>query len=873
MSVPAEAIDRLYELLPAFHRSRDADQGYPLRALLRVIGEQAQVVEDDIGRLYDDWFIETCADWVVPYIGDLIGYRPVPAAGLAGDAHDAEGRLLNSWLIPRREVANTIALRRRKGTLHVLEQLARDVAGWPAVAIEYYRRLGWAQNIDHVHLERARTARIGAEPDYADDDACCRDARAHTVDVRRVDSRRRRGRYNIPSIGLDIYRLNAYPVTATPAYCVEEAGSHCYTFSVFGNDASLFALAPACGPCADADAALPVPLARTRLQTIVQRHPPVARTSSHYYGAGTSVAIHAPGWPAKNSVQPVPVESVVVADLADWTYIAKAGTVAVDPERGRIAFPPGQPPRKGVRVDYRYGFSADMGGGEYARAIVEPSSRDATLFDARDFIDAPALLGRLKPAVEKLRNPAVPTNADPLSLYVCAGFDASTLDAIAAWDGTAPVASALLDSLAIAFSGTLVDESLYAPAHFPGLVLSDEMNRLLADVSHPASLARLNRLLLEAAYGDALAHRYRYYRVGGDGYAHLAEALRHWRHDRARYAVIEFAHSGVYTEPVHIQLEAGQTLQLRAAQRTRPVLRMLDYMADRADAFRVSGAAGSRLVLDGLLIGGRGIQVRGGETADAIGKSDLCEIVIRHCTLVPGWSLQCDCEPKRPSEPSIEMSGSGAGLRIEHSIVGSIEITHENMRAEPNAVSISDSIVDATHSGRIALGAGEGKAAFANLRVLRTTVLGAMTVHAIALAENSIFTGCVEVARRQTGCMRFCYAPPDSRTPRRFHCQPDLARAAALDELADDATDAQRTSALANASLRVKPRFTSTRYGNPAYAQLALDCAREIVRGADDESEMGAFHDLFQPQRAANLRARLDEYTPVGMEAGVFYAT
>jgi hypothetical protein len=32
---------------------------------------------------------------------------------------------------------------------------------------------------------------------------------------------------------------------------------------------------------------------------------------------------------------------------------------------------------------------------------------------------------------------------------------------------------------------------------------------------------------------------------------------------------------------------------------------------------------------------------------------------------------------------------------------------------------------------------------------------------------------------------------------------------------------------------------------------------------------MGAFHDLMQPQRAANLRARLAEYTAAGMNAGL----
>ena len=55
--------------------------------------------------------------------------------------------------------------------------------------------------------------------------------------------------------------------------------------------------------------------------------------------------------------------------------------------------------------------------------------------------------------------------------------------------------------------------------------------------------------------------------------------------------------------------------------------------------------------------------------------------------------------------------------------------------------------------------------------------------------------------------------------------------------------------------------------------QLALDGPPEIARGADDESELGACHDLFHPHRAANLRARLDEYTPAGMEAGIFFAT
>ena len=60
---------RMYELLPAIHRVRDAAEGGPLEALIRALAEQAGVVEEDLEQLYDDQFIETCARWVAPYIG------------------------------------------------------------------------------------------------------------------------------------------------------------------------------------------------------------------------------------------------------------------------------------------------------------------------------------------------------------------------------------------------------------------------------------------------------------------------------------------------------------------------------------------------------------------------------------------------------------------------------------------------------------------------------------------------------------------------------------------------------------------------------------------------------------------------------------
>jgi hypothetical protein len=229
---------------------------------------------------------------------------------------------------------------------------------------------------------------------------------------------------------------------------------------------------------------------------------------------------------------------------------------------------------------------------------------------------------------------------------------------------------------------------------------------------------------------------------------------------------------------------------------------------------------------------------------------------------VPGWSLDSDCEPEQGSEPSLELVDTTARITIERSILGTIQVTQNEVTTDPLPIKISDSILDATAPELEALGAPDCPVAHALLTIKRSTVIGRVAVHAIELAENCIFDGLVKVARRQIGCMRFCYAAPGSRTPRRFNCQPDLVRSAAN----GDAAKAIET-------LRVRPRFNSRRYGKPDYCQLANDCAVEIKRGADDESEMGAFHDLFQPQREANLRARLDEYTPAGMNVGTIFAS
>jgi hypothetical protein len=77
--------------------------------------------------------------------------------------------------------------------------------------------------------------------------------------------------------------------------------------------------------------------------------------------------------------------------------------------------------------------------------------------------------------------------------------------------------------------------------------------------------------------------------------------------------------------------------------------------------------------------------------------------------------------------------------------------------------------------------------------------------------------------------VRFSYIPPDSIILRRYRCQPDTA-------LFDRST-ADQLAVLR----RLVSTFTSRRYGQPAYGQLLLRTAQEILTGAENRAELGAF--------------------------------
>ena len=123
--------NRLWLLLPAIYRTNDVGptpgSPGPLRELINRIGNQAAVVRRSIDRLWENQSIETCDDWAIPYIGDLLATRLVSCLDAASQ---------------RVDVAKTIYYRRRAGTLGVLEELVADIAGRDARVVEFFRRMG-----------------------------------------------------------------------------------------------------------------------------------------------------------------------------------------------------------------------------------------------------------------------------------------------------------------------------------------------------------------------------------------------------------------------------------------------------------------------------------------------------------------------------------------------------------------------------------------------------------------------------------------------------------------------------------------------------------------------------------------------------------
>jgi len=737
----------LFELLPAYFRDVDARADGLLEEVTGVISRQATAVERDLAQMHADCFIETCADWVIPYIADLLGASVVEMG--SGDAGAS-----------RRAVANLLASRRRRGSMAAVTGLAWDVAGWKADAREMYRLLAAMQHLDYVHDDRPGTIAIRSARQLEQIEPW---GAALLGDVRDASPGDRSMPADVTGLALAVHRIRTFPLTGTRAYAIENR-ENAFTFSVLGNDAQLF------------DPGGPGPITRLALEWDAGPDDQSATADPQLYGLGKALTIWADGWPnrrpsAEERLQHIPASAIIPADLDQWAYKVPKGHVAVDPVLGRILFPLTQGPSRGatVRVAYHYGFAMEIGGGEYLRAPM-PMPAHATHVRVHS------------------REAGVPPDGE---------YD-SIADAIADW------------------------RTKLGQQEDPDFIAEPD--------SHTAFPA----------------------------------------------LVVELMESGLYSGALDIELRANESIWLIAAPLTRPVLWLSDAEAGAQDALNVRGRSGSRLVMDGVMVAGRGLRLAPVDEGDDRNSSDddLCEVLLRHCTLVPGWGITHDCEPLRPADPSIVLDGSRLCLRVEKSIIGKIDMLISAVAGPPARITISDSIVDATARWRTAIGSADANVGYARLTIARSTIVGTVAVHMLELAENVIFNGEVIVARRQQGCVRYSYVPEGSRVPRQYRCQPAMAKSDVRPETSFDPDEAElRSRRLADVNLRIAPHFASLRYGSPEYLRLTICTPDEISRGASDGGEMGVYHDLFEPRRLDQLQARLIDHSPADFDSVVMFAS
>ncbi len=719
--------ERLYALLPSIYRIRDQAQGEPLKAVLDAIAQQVALLDEDLDQLYDDQFIETCADWVVPYIGDLIGYEPI---------HHTAAQLPT----PRAEVANTIAYRRRKGTVAVLEQLALDVTGWKAHGVEFFQQLTTTQHLNHLRLNNSLCPDLRRWRPLEQLDTAFNQI-AHTADVRRIASGR--GRYNIPNVGVFVWRLQAYPVQGVTARQADRDRSH--WFNPLGISSPLFNF-PRTETTINQRSQpinLPHPLSRRELyqelEDLRQAQANRLPVTLHYFHPAQpvfQVSLDGVSIPPAEVLICNLTEARTIPNRKSYRAVDDAGVttdielpirVAVDPVIGLLTLAEFEGAEQ-IDVNYTYGFSHDIGGGPYDR-------------------NSSALRGDLRPVTWQVG--VSQTETSPQLVFSLAA-------AINAWN-----AQAETDTVGII---AILDSHSYTDS-LPVIELPSNSQLMIVAADWPIANP---------------------------------------------------------TAPPEERRILGQLAPLQ----TRPhIFSNLIIQGQAAGSDNNNG----EVFLNGLLLEGA-VQLRD----DA-----LHQLYIDHCTLTMGL--------QRTSEsPAAQF----LDLKLNGVICGSIVLPQQEA-----TLTVRNSLLDSALPQFATDMTGKRSdavitALLAHLDIQTSTLWGPVNGRSIE-ASNSIFLNQVTTVRRQVGCVRFSYLPLSSLVPRRYQCQPSST----------------------TEEIRVQPQFTSVRYGNPAYGQLCDRCPLEIRQGADDESEMGAFHDLFQPQRETNLRIRLDEYLRFGLAAGIVYAT
>lgn len=818
----------LFTRLPEIYRIKDAQQSPPdqLRDYLAVVEDAFGAIHENIEALYHDLFIEFCDDWAIPYIGDLLG-----TSHLKGE----------TWTL-RADVADTIALRRRKGTLGAIELLTFILTEWGVHCVELLENMVWNQHLNHQRPD------VGGPPPYRDsrpgdpnplmkrqtvirggtvtlrDPAMLAllgtpfDPFAHTGDLKPPANGSIR--YNLPNLAIFLWRLSAYRIRVSKP--VAKGVSNTGLVFPLAAHAVRFSINPVDRPyitAANERDKEPVRLFNTNLVAINN----TART-------GTDKLDNTRLAPAISQIDetpgPIPIQRLTSGAAAG----APAAYVSVD--------------------------------------IYDPAAKDLNDLNLSDVglqlhlpeTDFPGEVFPLppdQPAKWKIRGAnlcAWETGLKPALAEEEIVID-PVIGRLLVGVGTPARATALVAKLLIAYTYGAVGPVGAQPVSRTAV----ESGAVVRWVSSFALTVPLGVTLFKSI-ADAL--------VGIDvaGLPIVIEIQDSVTH------VLDLADPALTSEKIseggNLSLVLNRPVTIRSTDDQRPVIELAQPLRFRplnvasptkdpkqqADFDAVMSTLTVRL--EGLYLT-RGAQFPpdpGKHDDPLIARAALNSLELIGCTLDPANYLSIHPD-RQLTFTSLKLDDSYGFTKANEesafnqipSIVLQRTISGPLLIDSEYRLDVTDSIIDAgqgvdDHNDEFAVSSASGNPAKGwgpPTHVSGVTILGRMRVESIE-GRGGIWVHALEVLDNQKGCIKFSYFSGEAadRLPQNHACV--------------KGTEAQL-------------RFRSEIFGQPAYCQLAHSADFRIRERGPNDGAMGAFGFLLEAQKWRNLQIRFREFMPVGI--------
>ncbi|HYJ78054.1 MAG TPA: phage tail protein, partial [Longimicrobiaceae bacterium] len=813
--------DLLYGLLPEVYRGRDG-QG-ELRRFLALFGHELGRLRGNLDQLRADLYIDSCEDWVVPYLADLVATEIV----------------FNDAARNRADVRDTIRWRRQKGTLAGLEDVAAGISGRGALAVEMFERLIWTQHLGH------RRPRARHTVDLADATAVAKlgtpfETACRTVDLRPPGAAG--GLHQLRHVAAFGWDLLSFPRRGgDPA----AAGGGRFRFHPLGIDAPLYAGGDRGSACAGAapDPALRADLCAPHADHVPIRGRDLRDHAERYFGQPPGFTVYEDGIALCRSIDTAPSRSAVPAEGFGGLRAGR-GIVAADPGlfggadfrveavllRAQTTIINGQPSPVAYSPAAPFAVNFAVAGAQGRLDTGAMAYGDGQPFDPRaPQFHRPFLLlaiSRLGAAAGFPESEVVVQGAAGARLLVylpaLAGLAAGQpVPLYVADDGSTYFARAAHDAGAADRNPDATSQGAYLPRHLargalgqvrprPGVrpvafrrpvqrdlccwdqppqrppaagevAFDPERGRFLC----PAGEVPAGELTVDFRFalaeelgagpffrGTLPAPTLTVSRSGAADHDSIQDAIDAAPDGSLQPVVIQVQDSRTYREALTIagrSFPAGLVIQAAATEApvvSAPAGDVLTVAANSTIGSAAGpGAAASGMAIDGLVLAGGDVVVNGTVRA----------LAIRFCALhVP--TVAVDYAPAAAAGP--------ARLELVRTLAGAVTAS-----AAVAVVSAEDAVLH--HPAATALHPEGGVAldAAGRVRLERATVIGRVRADAVE-ASNSILLGAFQAAHPELGCLRYSRWHPGSPVARSFRC----------------------TGAY--------PVFQSLRPGHPAYAAL-----------------------------------------------------